>query len=29
LMPIPPRPIADPNASVARPRNVIRTSFVR
>jgi hypothetical protein len=28
-MPVPPRPIADPNASISRPRNVVRTSFVR
>jgi hypothetical protein len=29
LMPVPPRPVADPNASISRPRNVVRTSFVR
>jgi hypothetical protein len=28
-MPVPPRPVADPNASIARPRNVVRTSFDR
>jgi len=27
--PIPPRPMADPNASVGYQRNVVRTSFVR
>jgi hypothetical protein len=29
LMPVPPRPIADPNASVSRPRSVVRASFLR
>jgi hypothetical protein len=27
--PIPPIPMADPNASVGRQRNLIRTSFAR
>jgi hypothetical protein len=26
---IPPRPMADPNASIGHSRNVVRTSFVR
>jgi hypothetical protein len=29
IRPIPPRPMSDPNARVARQRNVVRTSFVR
>jgi hypothetical protein len=29
IRPIPPRPMADPSAKVARERNVVRTSFVR
>ena len=29
LMPVPPRPMADPNASVGQSREVVRTSFVR
>jgi hypothetical protein len=29
IRPIPPRPMADPSAKVARQRNVVRTSFVR
>jgi hypothetical protein len=29
LKPIPPRPMADPNASVGQQRNVVRTSFLR
>jgi hypothetical protein len=29
VRPIPPRPMADPNASISHSRNVVRTSFVR
>jgi hypothetical protein len=29
VKPIPPRPMADPNASVGQQRNVVRTSFLR
>jgi hypothetical protein len=28
-MPMPPLPMADPNASVSRQRDVVRTSFSR
>jgi hypothetical protein len=29
VKPVPPRPMADPNASVGQQRNVVRTSFLR
>jgi hypothetical protein len=29
LRAVPPRPMADPNASIGHSRNVVRTSFVR
>jgi hypothetical protein len=29
VKPIPPRPMADPNASVGQQRSVVRTSFLR
>ena len=29
VRPIPPRPMADPNASIGQQRNVVRTSFLR
>jgi hypothetical protein len=29
IRPIPPRPMADPNASIGHSRAVVRTSFVR
>jgi hypothetical protein len=29
VKPIPPRPMADPNASIGQQRNVVRTSFLR
>jgi hypothetical protein len=29
LRPMPPRPMSDPNASIGRSREVVRTSFTR
>jgi len=29
VKPIPPRPMADPNASIGQQRSVVRTSFIR